>query len=654
MDYEEQQPDDYSEALEEQHTDREDEAENLADILLQDETEDDKYGEISWEEADRRAREEQINENRVIRRKRINEGSRHLNRDIAILTIGIIILIILLALLLRDEIQGLKGNDSERVATPGIATDMSAEEITTTPTDSLEEEYTLSDAGTSWDGSIAEKFLQGTGEENSPYLLTTGSELAFLASEVNRGVNFKDSYFELANDIDLSGMEWTPIGYYSEGEDGSDLVYSFNGNFDGKGYKISNFTISTLENARLLSAYSDNNVCGLFGTTYGAVISNLTIENTDVNITKDDNGEIMAGVLLGCAYSTTVKNCQIAGTVTIVSNNRICAGTVAGAAYDTDISDIDVTGVIDTNSQADVNDSAILCGFAQNSSASDITLSGGVKARGIGNAYCGGAFGYGTEMSASNISGDISVTALTESETAYVMAGGAYGYYVTGIDSDINIKVVLEADAVDTLYAGGIYGYADSVEASGLIVSANVTAEATGNSATVNAGGIAGGINSGNISGTSAEGSISSTAPGTNYTGGIAGNSTSTAISSIDANVNLYATASESDSAIVMCGGVCGSDNNGTIKSISTSGTVTVNSSFDGYSGGAFGYIKGGAYESVKASGDITNTSTDGVSSGGIVGYQSGKVTMTDCSGSKNRTNDGKNVYDSDTVAITK
>jgi hypothetical protein len=630
-------------------------SEALDDIMFQDETEDEPLAGASWEEADKRAREEQENEDRVIRRKRINEGSDHLTRDIVALVIGILILVVLLAFLLRDEIKGLTGNDSERLATPNVATATTADATdTTTPTEALVEEYTLSDAFAAWDGSIAEMFIQGTGEESSPYLLTTGSELAYLASEVNRGVNFADSYFELANDIDLSGMEWTPIGYYYEGEEGSDLVYSFNGHFDGKGYKISNYTVSTLENARLLTAYSDNNVCGLFGATYGAVISNLTIENADLEITKEDNGEIMAGLLAGCTYDTTISDCQVTGTITVTANNRICAGTAIGAAYNTTFAGVSVSGVISTSSLMDVNDSGILCGFAKESSASDITLAGGVTANGIGNVYCGGAFGYGTEISSEGISGEVSVTALTESEAAYVMAGGAFGYYVTGTDNNINLKSIIDATGTDYLYAGGIYGYADSVDAADIVVSATITANAVGGSSTVNAGGIAGGINSGSLAGNEAAGSISSSATEMNYTGGIAGNSTSTEISSIDTAVNTNATATDSASAIVMCGGICGSNTDGKVSAINASGSVTATSSFDVYSGGAFGYISGGAYETIAATGDMTSTSIDGVSAGGIVGYQSGTVTMTDCTGSKNRTNDGKNVYDSDTAAITK
>ncbi len=630
-------------------------SEALDNIMFQDETEDEPLAGASWEEADKRAREEQENEDRVIRRKRINEGSDHLTRDIVALVIGILILVVLLAFLLRDEIKGLTGNDSERLATPNVATATTADATdTTTPTEALVEEYTLSDAFAAWDGSIAEMFIQGTGEESSPYLLTTGSELAYLASEVNRGVNFADSYFELANDIDLSGMEWTPIGYYYEGEEGSDLVYSFNGHFDGKGYKISNYTVSTLENARLLTAYSDNNVCGLFGATYGAVISNLTIENADLEITKEDNGEIMAGLLAGCTYDTTISDCQVTGTITVTANNRICAGTAIGAAYNTTFSGVSVSGVISTSSLMDVNDSGILCGFAKESSASDITLAGGVTANGIGNVYCGGAFGYGTEISSEGISGEVSVTALTESEAAYVMAGGAFGYYVTGTDNNINLKSIIDATGTDYLYAGGIYGYADSVDAADIVVSATITANAVGDSSTVNAGGIAGGINSGSLAGNEAAGSISSSATEMNYTGGIAGNSTSTEISSIDTAVNTNATATDSASAIVMCGGICGSNTDGKVSAINASGSVTATSSFDVYSGGAFGYISGGAYETIAATGDMTSTSIDGVSAGGIVGYQSGTVTMTDCTGSKNRTNDGKNVYDSDTAAIIK
>ena len=78
-----------------------------------------------------------------------------------------------------------------------------------------------------WDGTVASSFARGTGTEVDPYIIETPQQLAYLASTVNAGTVYEMNYFELANDLDLggvqaadgtwSGQQWTPIGtgYYS-------------------------------------------------------------------------------------------------------------------------------------------------------------------------------------------------------------------------------------------------------------------------------------------------------------------------------------------------------------------------------------------------------------------------------------------------------
>ena len=67
-------------------------------------------------------------------------------------------------------------------------------------------------ADSTWDGSIATAFAGGTGTESDPYQIADGAQLAYLASEVNNGRAYENSYFVLTADIDLNNKDWTPIG----------------------------------------------------------------------------------------------------------------------------------------------------------------------------------------------------------------------------------------------------------------------------------------------------------------------------------------------------------------------------------------------------------------------------------------------------------
>ena len=59
-----------------------------------------------------------------------------------------------------------------------------------------------------WDGAVATAFSGGNGSEASPYQISTGAELAFLAKQVNSGNTYENESFILTNDIDLNNIEW--------------------------------------------------------------------------------------------------------------------------------------------------------------------------------------------------------------------------------------------------------------------------------------------------------------------------------------------------------------------------------------------------------------------------------------------------------------
>ena len=164
-----------------------------------------------------------------------------------------------------------------------------------------------------WDGSIAESFAGGKGTKDDPYQIANGSQLAYFAKRVNAeeyGEKYADTYFELTEDIDLGGKEWTPIG-----ETVADLImggheyFVFSGNFDGNGYTIKNLTIGTET-----SPYSGD-VCGLFGATSGT-IEDVVLENVSINYVGGNHssgyGFRMGGALVGYSMGDIV-NCTVIG-----------------------------------------------------------------------------------------------------------------------------------------------------------------------------------------------------------------------------------------------------------------------------------------------------------------------------------------------------
>ena len=87
-----------------------------------------------------------------------------------------------------------------------------------------------------WDGEISDTIP--TALKDGAYLISTGSQLAWIAANVNAGNDFKDVKFTLQNHINMNNLPWTPIG---------DLNREFKGTFNGNGKTIRNLSVSVSE-----------------------------------------------------------------------------------------------------------------------------------------------------------------------------------------------------------------------------------------------------------------------------------------------------------------------------------------------------------------------------------------------------------------------
>jgi len=159
---------------------------------------------------------------------------------------------------------------------------------------------------TRWDGTAAAGFGGGNGLEQDPYIIRTAQQLAYLAeSTMQEGENqrFSDMHFRLEADLDLNGIEWSPIGGHNS---------SFRGHFDGNNHTIRGLEI-TKGSRRTYENGQGHYTAGLFGSTYGAVIRDLTVEGV-ISVTQPDpnyDGSFFVGGIVGNAGAEgTFINCH--------------------------------------------------------------------------------------------------------------------------------------------------------------------------------------------------------------------------------------------------------------------------------------------------------------------------------------------------------
>ena len=166
--------------------------------------------------------------------------------------------------------------------------------------------------------SLSVTEFEGEGTEASPYLIKTLDHLILLADKVNNDTEYVGTYynnqytrtyigkyFALANDIDMSGYRFEPIG--------STWSQRFAGVLDGRGHKISGLTVNGA------SKY----YAGLFGVADTAcVLKNIVMENPVVSADYYNAGGLVAWTV-GSVDNVTVTN-------PVVSTLRVVAAGVAG------------------------------------------------------------------------------------------------------------------------------------------------------------------------------------------------------------------------------------------------------------------------------------------------------------------------------------
>ena len=197
--------------------------------------------------------------------------------------------------------------------------------------------------------TVKQSNFNGSGTENSPYLLSSKEELAYLAEQVNSGTSYENDFFQLTGDVDLADVEWTPIGYSQSGAVA--LGKPFLGTFDGNGKTVSNLSISTTDEKLFVGFFGFNN-----GTVKNLTIKNATlkggnsvgalagynkgtIENCHVSGTVDISGGSNVGGLVGnnytqAPYTAVIRQCSVSGNITLSSSNASYAGGLVGYDYE--------------------------------------------------------------------------------------------------------------------------------------------------------------------------------------------------------------------------------------------------------------------------------------------------------------------------------
>ena len=186
-----------------------------------------------------------------------------------------------------------------------------------------------------------------TDDGQGNYTVTSAEGLKNIAKLVNEEWNLSID-ITLTSDIDLSGIDWTPIGI--------DYNHRYAGTFDGNGKTITGLTVTgsdqyaglfgyidtggkvkdvTLEDVKIESNHSSGYVGGVAGWSYGTLENCSVSGSVSGSGSSSDVGGVVGyqtgGSITGCSSSATVKGTQRAGGMAGVTNN----GATLTACYAT-------------------------------------------------------------------------------------------------------------------------------------------------------------------------------------------------------------------------------------------------------------------------------------------------------------------------------
>ena len=239
-----------------------------------------------------------------------------------------------------------------------------------------------------WDGTTASVSLSGEGTEASPYLIASGADLKYFASNVTAG------FYKVTKDIDLNDKAWTPIA-------------TFGGTFDGDGHKVTGLNVN-----------STTATAGLFSILSGATVKNLEVSGTATSI------EAQIALLAGQAQESVLENIITRGTVS--SNKSEAAGLLAWVNTVGNVTISNCTNYANVTTTA--TGTAAAAGILGDNQSSKITVTGCKNYGNItsGGNFVGGIIGLARTAADSTISGCYNYGDIRSTANS-VSAGGIVG-----------------------------------------------------------------------------------------------------------------------------------------------------------------------------------------------------------------------------------
>lgn len=214
-----------------------------------------------------------------------------------------------------------------------------------------------------WTDYKASSFAGGSGTSSSPYQISNAAQLAYMAYLVNSNTTYRNKYYQLTADIDLSAHYWYPIGKEN---------YSFNGTFDGQYHTISNMTIDNTVTGMGVKYLGLFGYIGKYNLT--VTIKNLFMNNAMITDSSATYTSFLVGHNGDKLYlnNISIDNSEL---VYVSSTTVSTTGTYFGGlvGYSNNLLSIDNANIYKTNIRSNKEMTGGCIGYCNNTGSLTIT-----------------------------------------------------------------------------------------------------------------------------------------------------------------------------------------------------------------------------------------------------------------------------------------
>lgn len=214
-----------------------------------------------------------------------------------------------------------------------------------------------------WTDYKASSFAGGSGTSSSPYQISNAAQLAYMAYLVNSNTTYRNKYYQLTADIDLSAHYWYPIGKEN---------YSFNGMFDGQYHTISNMTIDNTVTGMGVKYLGLFGYIGKYNLT--VTIKNLFMNNAMITDSSATYTSFLVGHNGDKLYlnNISIDNSELVyASSTTVSTTGTYFGGLVG--YSNNLLSIDNANIYKTNIRSNKEMTGGCIGYCNNTGSLTIT-----------------------------------------------------------------------------------------------------------------------------------------------------------------------------------------------------------------------------------------------------------------------------------------